>query len=421
MSGRKKKVNKKIVENSLNEYSDSDEDCDLEQPSINIALHIHTSTNPRKRTIEEMESLDRIESEQKHNTNNDHNHNNNKSKKPPLKKQRSELDMNKVQTRQCSAGNSDLKYWTIHPGLNYYGVPIHKPQCNAWGQQVSIHRGFGNANVIKDINMRKCPDCQAPFELSGVVMYQCKATAQFQFGDNNPLITKNYFVFGNNYIDFGEQQKMDQKEVAQKRQKALNKETEDVNDNRISNYKVLQFDVKPNPMPQPQFQPQPQYQYQTQTPRFILPQPQQVNVNRNYYQGGQGINYQQGNYYNNTVYNQTQQPQQINYNQTQPQPQINYNNNIYNQTQQQQPRINYNQTQPQPQRQINYNSNNINIASIIDQQREQQKLQMARNIVSAYSGKVTLEQVKAVSYDRVKALHDEIIKRLNATNSTSVM
>ena len=63
----------------------------------------------------------------------------------------------------------------------------------------------------------------------------------------------------------------------------------------------------------------------------------------------------------------------------------------------------------------------MNIASIIDQQREQQKLQMARNIVSAYSGKVTLEQVKAVSYDRVKALHDEIIKRLNATNSTSVM
>ena len=319
------------------QYSDSDEDCDLIQPSINIALYI----NPRKRRLDESESSITT-----------------KNIKPPLKKQRSDLDMNKISMHQCVDSNqTGLKHWNVFPGLNYYGVPIHSVDCQAFGQQVSVNRGFGNANVIKDINMRKCPSCKVQFELSGVVMFQCTAIVKYQIG-NNPIITKKYTVRGNDYIDFGQQQKLDQKEILPKKQQALanitNKNNNnddnkvDVDDNRISKYKMLQFQVQPIPKVQ----------------QFAIPINQNKNKNNN-----------------------TQLP-------------LNtvWNNIIYQQ-----------------------NINNKNNNDSYNEQREKAKLQMSRNIVNAYQGRVTLEQVTSMPYDRIKGLHDEIVKRLNATKTNTIV
>ena len=50
-----------------------------------------------------------------------------------------------------------------------------------------------------------------------------------------------------------------------------------------------------------------------------------------------------------------------------------------------------------------------------DQAQQQQKLQMARNIVQAYTGRVTIDQVLAMPFDRVQGLHNEIVSRLNQT------
>ena len=43
----------------------------------------------------------------------------------------------------------------------------------------------------------------------------------------------------------------------------------------------------------------------------------------------------------------------------------------------------------------------------------QAKQQMARNIVQAYTGRVTMEQVMNMDYQRVLNLHNEIIHRLH--------
>ena len=42
---------------------------------------------------------------------------------------------------------------------------------------------------------------------------------------------------------------------------------------------------------------------------------------------------------------------------------------------------------------------------------------MARNIASAYAGRVTYEQVMSMDYERVQNLHNEIVHRLNAHNT----
>merc|ERR1712232_54650 len=44
------------------------------------------------------------------------------------------------------------------------------------------------------------------------------------------------------------------------------------------------------------------------------------------------------------------------------------------------------------------------------------KLQMARNIVQAYTGRVTIEQVLNMTFERVQGLHNEIVSRLNQSN-----
>eukprot|EP01083_Nonionella_stella_P034816 95203_1 len=49
-------------------------------------------------------------------------------------------------------------------------------------------------------------------------------------------------------------------------------------------------------------------------------------------------------------------------------------------------------------------------------QRQQQKLQMAQNIVHAYQGRVTLEQVMSMAFDRVQNLYKEIVSRINQTS-----
>ena len=52
-----------------------------------------------------------------------------------------------------------------------------------------------------------------------------------------------------------------------------------------------------------------------------------------------------------------------------------------------------------------------------NQQQQQRKLQMARNIVNAYSGRVTLQQVLEMDFERVQNLHNEILQRLNQNQS----
>ena len=47
---------------------------------------------------------------------------------------------------------------------------------------------------------------------------------------------------------------------------------------------------------------------------------------------------------------------------------------------------------------------------------QQHKLQMARNIVQAYTGRVTLQQVMEMPFERVLGLHNEILSQLNQTS-----
>merc|ERR1712176_751685 len=52
-------------------------------------------------------------------------------------------------------------------------------------------------------------------------------------------------------------------------------------------------------------------------------------------------------------------------------------------------------------------------ANMNQQQQQQAKQQMARNIVQAYTGRVSLQQVMEMPFERVQGLHNEIISRLN--------
>ena len=49
-----------------------------------------------------------------------------------------------------------------------------------------------------------------------------------------------------------------------------------------------------------------------------------------------------------------------------------------------------------------------------DDQLQKDRFEMARDIVNAYSGRVTLQQVLDMDLKRVKSLHAEIIERLEA-------
>eukprot|EP01083_Nonionella_stella_P144509 451330_1 len=69
-------------------------------------------------------------------------------------------------------------------------------------------------------------------------------------------------------------------------------------------------------------------------------------------------------------------------------------------------------------------TNNVNkshtthITTFSDAQ-HRKKHQMARNITQAYQGRVTLEQVLAMSLERVQRLHNEVVSRLNQSSTTS--
>eukprot|EP01083_Nonionella_stella_P180411 643232_1 len=101
--------------------------------------------------------------------------------------------------------------------------------------------------------------------------------------------------------------------------------------------------------------------------------------------------------------------------QTQQQPQM-HPQQQQQQQQQMHPQHQQQQQQHTPQQPPNQSHHPIQqqpVPRSNDAQQQQQKLQMARNIAQAYQGRVSLEQVLAMSFDRVQNLHNEIVSRLN--------
>eukprot|EP01084_Bolivina_argentea_P298723 514828_1 len=139
---------------------DSDEDCELiEDAPITTKLDC-SETNPRKRSFKEMEITTKTSDE------------------PLTKKQRLSCDISNGKIKSC--GYCPWKHWNVYPGVNYYGIVNHLGNCAAFNQKVSVCRGFGNINVIKDLNIRKCPSCSQNIMLEGIVLFKCKANVKYK-------------------------------------------------------------------------------------------------------------------------------------------------------------------------------------------------------------------------------------------------
>eukprot|EP01084_Bolivina_argentea_P122689 217409_1 len=110
-----------------------------------------------------------------------------------------------VEAAQCGdTGTNNLLYYQAHAGLSYGGV-CDNNNCQAFRQQITYNRGFGDnihplAEEIEEIF--SCPGCKKPFRLTEFILFNCDATIIYKKKFETKK-TKAYKPRNNQFIRLG--------------------------------------------------------------------------------------------------------------------------------------------------------------------------------------------------------------------------
>ena len=130
-------------------------------------------------------------------------------------------------------------FWKVHFGLNYQGKCLNS-ECMAYMEPISIKRGFGNIEPLKDFDngYMKCPGCSKIFDVQTIAIYKATGNVEYKSMDDMDIKTKQISVNGCDVYKFGKS-KMINDSNGERINNSSNVARKDKN-----GYKVLRFDVK---------------------------------------------------------------------------------------------------------------------------------------------------------------------------------